>query len=199
MSTSTIYQIHLLGNGPSILNFDESDGIRIGCNFTQPHLNPHWTMIADIKPVKKFYEGYQLTCPAVLSERAYDFICKKTIKLSEDRLKIHKVVPFIRYSDVGKRWGMNSAQHAVHYAIEEFSPKVVNLWGCDSLWSSSIESSTDSIVPKDLDFMNGEHIYFAWREYWNRIFIDNPEVQFIVHGPEKPDLKPTDNYTWRKT
>lgn len=195
----SIYKIHLLGNGPSILNFDKSDGIRIGCNFTQPDLNPEWTIIADIKPVKKFYEGYQLKVPAVLSERAYDYITKKTIKLSEDRLQIRRVVPFIKYPDIHERWGMNSAQHAVHYAIEEYSPKEVHLWGCDSLWSTNIESSTDEIVRKDLDFMNHTQVYLAWRDYWNRIFIDNPDVLFVVHGPEQPDLQHTENYEWRRT
>ena len=195
----SIYKIHILGNGPSLLNFDKSTGIRVGCNFAQPDLNPDWTMIADIKPVKKLYEGYQLVCPAVLSERANDYIHKKTIKLSEDRIQIRRVVPFIKYEDIHEKWGMNSAQHAVHYALEENQADEVHLWGCDSLWSTNIESSTDALVHKDLVFMNSQNIYFTWRDYWNRIFEDNPKTIFVVHGPEKPDLKHADNYEWRKT
>lgn len=191
-------KLHVLGNGPSIQHFDHSDGVRIGCNFTQPDLNPVWTMIADIKPVKKFYEGYQLCCPAVLTERAQAFVAGKTIKLSTDRLTIHKVVPFLRNKEIHERWGMNSAQHAVWYGIEEFSPTEVHLWGCDSLWSTNIESSTDKVVHKDLEFMNSQKIYFTWRDYWSYIFSENIDVTFVVHGPERPDLESADNYRWNK-
>lgn len=190
-------KINLIGNGPSIKYFDNSIGIRIGCNFAQPDLKPDWTMIADIKPVKKFYEGFQLCCPAMLSERAYDFIAKKTIKLSEDRLTIKRVVPFIHDKEIHHKWGMNSAQHAVYYGIQEHEPTEVHLWGCDSLWSSNIESTTDAIVHKNLEFMNEQEVYYTWRDYWNKIFIDNPTIQFVVHGPEKPDLQEADNYEWQ--
>lgn len=191
-------KLHVLGNGPSISYFDESDGVRIGCNFTQPQLNPTWTMIADIKPVKKLYEGIALCCPAVLTERAQAYTQSKSLKLDTNRLTIHKIVPFLRRKSIHERWGMNSAQHAVFYGIEEFKPSEVHLWGCDSLWSSNIESSTDQIVHKDLQFMNSQEIYYVWRDYWNYIFESNGDVQFVVHAPEEPDLKPAKNYRWNK-
>jgi hypothetical protein len=191
-------KLHVIGNGPSHIAFDESDGIRVGCNFAHADRGLTWTMIADIKPVKKLYEGVALPCPAVLSERASAFVAGKTLKLDERRLTIHKVVPFLRRKAIHDRWGMNSAQHAVWYGIEEFQPDEVHLWGCDSLWSTNIESTTDQIVHKDLTFMNSQHIYLVWRQYWNYIFNYHPNIKFYVHGPEKPDLEEAENYTWRK-
>ena len=44
--------VHVLGNGPSIQHFESdlfhtepTDGIRVGCNLTYPHLNPVWTVL----------------------------------------------------------------------------------------------------------------------------------------------------------
>ena len=195
----SIYKIHILGNGKSVHYFDKSEGLRVGCNFTQPRYKPDWTMIADIKPIKKFYEGYRLCCPAILTERAHRFTVHKSVKLSKEFLDVIDVVEFIRWMDVCKQWGANSAQHATHYAIQR-TPEVqeVHIWGCDSLWSSDIESSTDKIVHKNLEFMNTQNIYYVWRDYWDKIFSNSPNVQFTVHAPEKPFLKEAPNLKWNK-
>lgn len=191
-------KMHLIGNGPSIKYFDNTEGIRIGCNFSDAKYNCEWTMIADIKPIKKLYEGTNLPCPAVITERAANFGKNKAVKLPPQRMTVHRVVPFIHWPDVHHKWGMNSAQHAVVYALEEFDVDEINLWGCDSLWSSDITSTTDQIVHKDLEFMNKTNVYFAWRDYWNKIISDNNNITFKIHGPEKPDLKEQPNLEWVK-
>ena len=189
-------KLHLIGNGPSNKYFDFSDGKRIGCNFSDKKWEPDLTMMADVKPVLKLYQGVSLPCPAIISERAAAFVAGKTMKLSKDRLTIHRVVPFLKRKAIHEKWGMNSAQHAVWYGIDEYSPTEIHLWGCDSLWSTNIESSTDAIVHKDLEFMNTQNIYLVWREYWNYIFETYPDIHFYVHAPKKPDLKEVDNLTW---
>lgn len=191
-------KMHLIGNGPSINLFKNESGIRVGCNFTNADLKPDWTMIADIKPVKKLYEGINLPCPAIITQRAYNFTAEKAVKLPAERMTIKRIVEFVRWDDVDPKWGMNSAQHGVWYGIEEHAPQEVHIWGCDSLWSTNIESSTDNIVSKNLELMNKTKIYLVWREYWNSIFYKYPNIEFVVHGPEKPDLKSADNYSWSK-
>lgn len=191
--------LHLIGNGPSIKHFPlDAEGTRIGCNFSDEKYNCAWTFIADIKPIKSIYEGQRLPCPAILSDRANEFIEKKAFKPDPRNIEIYKVVPFIKRKDIHKRWGMNSAQHAVWYGLEEFKPKEVHLWGCDSLWSSDITSATDKIVHKDLDFMNGTEVYYTWRDYWNYIIDINRHTKFIIHGYQKPDLKEEINMIWEK-
>jgi hypothetical protein len=192
-------KLHVIGNGPSYKSFDESEGIRVGCNFAHKDLGLTWTMIADVKPVKKLYEGIELPCPAVLSERAHAFVAGKTLKLDEKRLTIHKVVPFLRIKQVHPKWGMNSAQHAVWYGIGEFQPTEVHLWGCDSLWTTDITSTTDAIVHKDIVFMNNQHIYRTWRDLWSYIFKFHSNVNFYVHAPIEPHLDKSPNYRWVKT
>lgn len=191
-------KVHILGNGPSIGMFDNSEGVRVCCNHGVPELDPDWTMIADIKAIKPLYAGRQLPCPAIITKRVKEFIDSKVCKIGEDRIKIKKVVDFIHWEECDPKWGMNSAQHAVYHSILEHNPDEIHIWGCDSLWSSSIESSTDLIVPKNLEFMNKFHIYLAWRRYWNEIFRKYPNTQFIVHGPKKPDLDEADNYSWER-
>lgn len=189
--------LHILGNGPSVESFPlDSKGNRIGCNFTDEKFNCDWTMIADIKPIKRLYEGYNLPCPAVLTDRAHAFTEKKAVKMDPRRMKLHRVKPFLRRKNIHDRWGMNSAQHATWYGIEEFKPKEVHIWGCDAIWSTNIESSTDLIVHKDVEFMNKTEIHFCWRDYWNYIIEHYAPIKFYVHAPEKPDLKEVSNLKW---
>lgn len=172
----------------------------MGCNFSDTKWEPDLTMMADVKPILKLYQGVSLPCPAIISERSSAFIAGKTMKLSKERLTIHKVVPWQKRKSIHEKWGFNSAQFGVWYGIEEWPDTTeVHLWGCDSLWSTNIESSTDEIVHKDLKFMNSQNIYMVWREYWDYIFSEFPNITFYVHGPEKPDLKEASNLIWSKT
>lgn len=207
--------IHILGNGPSLAEFDRSafpsSDIVVGCNFSDPQYSPHFTVIVDVRAMKQFRGGvdraYHLSIPAVLSDRAYQYI--EETRGGWDRvppglINVIDVIPLIRDRTVSKNLAANSGQHAADYGIRSYPEhgSLVHIWGCDSFWGTDIRSATDSIVnPKDRKNVprNRPGIIGPWHGYWSKIFKTHSKTDFVIHtnGNSPPTINWGDNVTWR--
>lgn len=191
---SIVKKLHILGNGPSIKDFPlDIDGVRIGTNFSNVKFKPIWTFINDRDPFEKVITGeVKLDYPIVISTR----VTEKSSLYEKDKkyehCTIQHVVDFIKYLDLHETLGLNSAQMATHIAVKQFKPIEVHIWGCDSLWSSDITSSTDSVLPK----VKNPGITDLWRKQWDRLFSEYPKIEFIVHGSGTPLLQSQSNVRW---
>lgn len=180
--------IHVLGNGPSIDIFKrdiwpDSD-VYIGCNFSDEKLRPDYTVMIDVKATKKFSEGLKLSIPVVFSKRNKGFMDTQLMKPPEDAYIIKDVMENIHWKEIHKSWGLNSAQHAVMYALShESDTNMLHLWGIDSFWSDNLKSNTDAIMRPNVGDRIREDIADPWRIFWQHIFIKNPNTQFRIHAP----------------
>lgn len=174
--------------------FDNSvEGVRVGCNFSDPSLRPDYTVIVDVRAIKKFIEPepYVLTIPAVVSRRAYDYVQKHHgwENVSHSVIEIADIIDLIRDRRISKNLAMNSGQHGVVYSIRKQSDPVhrdVHIWGTDSLWSTDIVSKTDPIArPNHKGSRVRPRITKRWNSYWKKIFIDHPHHTFTIHAPKE--------------
>jgi len=188
-------KIHILGNGPSIKDFPlDIDGIRIGTNFSDAKLKPIHTFINDGKPLDMILSGeVSLEYPIVISTRAVEKAQLYEKKPKYDNTIIKFIVDFIKYDHLHERLGLNSAQMATVYGIKQFLPKEVHIWGCDSLWSDDISSSTDSYIPSK---GCNSSINELWRNQWDYLISQNPERTFFIHGKGTPLLQSQSNVRW---
>ena len=197
MKTPTL--IHILGNGPSLSLFNRNDwsedDLFVGCNFSNPKLQPDYTVIMDAKPMIKLFEGYKLSIPAVISDR-----CKRLVekekggwrKLPTDAINVIDTMPMIHPN--GYKYPMNSGHHATLYAIKQNinTVKEVHLWGFDSFWTDDISSNSD------IHFRGGKittrprkPVVNKWRMHWDKIFADHDQhINFIIETTNK-NLTPT--------
>jgi len=191
--------IHILGNGPSLELFDrdtfpESD-VFAGCNFSDPVLRPDYTSLIDVRAIKALIKGTRPAAPVLLSTRALRYADKLYPEWRDLVDGVEAVMDLCKYRSVSRSLSMNSAQHAVMYAIGAHQDhNIVNLWGMDSFWTDDMSSSTDPIVRKN---HRGDRVRpqvtRVWREYWNRIFGDNPDFEFLIHGPSEVEKRVSTN------
>lgn len=189
--------IHILGNGPSIRFFDrdacpETD-VFVGCNFSDTGLRPDFTVIVDVQAMKKFRggtkKGYRLEIPAVVSQRAYDYIDKDSggwRTMAPDLIDIKEVIPLERDTSIARKLAMNSGQHATVYSIRTYTDhaSTVHIWGVDSFWSDDLESKTDAIIrPEQRGRRIKPDVTRQWNDYWRKIFRDHSSTEFIIHAP----------------
>jgi len=181
--------LHIVGNGPSVDYFNRidwpSDDLVIGCNFSDIKYNPNFTVMMDIKPFMKFYQGYTTKIPLVISKRCESFVVnekKGWDKLTPDVFLLADVIEMTHDSD--KPYPMNSGQHATLYGIaQRATTTVVHLWGLDSFWSSSLSSRTDAFVERSTEPRTRPKVAKCWKLYWEQIFAKHSNISFIVHAP----------------
>jgi hypothetical protein len=181
--------IHVLGNGPSLELFNRNDWSNdhefVGCNFSDPALNPDYTVMMDAKPIMKFYQGYKLSIPLVISERCESYIAKDKggwNKLANDAFVLCDIIPMIH--EQPNKYPMNSGHHATLYAINrnKETVKTVHLWGFDSFWTNDISSKTDGLVNKVPGPRVNSAVSVEWRKYWSEIFNKHNTIEFIIQG-----------------
>ena len=181
--------IHILGNGYSLDLFNRGDWSDdhwfVGCNFSNPLLRPDYTVIMDAKPIMKFYAGYKLTIPAVISSRCESYIISDKggwHKLADDSFIVVDIIDMIHEKD--KKFPMNSGQHATVYSIEKNTEtvKTVHLWGFDSFWKNDISSKTDETIPRIRIPQKSDTVISTWKSYWDQIFQKYNTVDFQIHG-----------------
>ena len=191
--------IHILGNGPSLSLFNPShwlseEHLIIGCNFSNPELNPKYTVIMDAKPMMKLYQGYKLTIPAVISDRCTKYVEKDKggwRKLPTDTITVIDTIPMIH--EKGRKFPMNSGHHATLYGIKQNiqTVKTVHLWGLDSFWTGDISSSSDVHFRGGIRPRLREPVAREWRVYWDEIFDMYPDIEFIIQKGELNSEKPS--------
>lgn len=185
--------IHILGNGPSLKLFDrikscsDSD-IVVGCNFSDVALSPHYTVLIDVRAIKKFMsdDPYVLEIDAVLSTRAYNYLENNLgwNKVPNDVINVIDTIDLIRDRKISKNLAMNSGQHAAVYSLRKNKDqKEIHIWGTDSFWTRDIQSTTDPIArPKHKGPRVRPHITRRWNHYWKKIIDDFPKTEFVIHA-----------------
>jgi hypothetical protein len=179
--------IHILGNGPSISLFNRDDWPSehefIGCNFSNTELCPDYTVIVDVKPIMKLFEGYKLSIPAVISDRCVKYIEKDNggwRKLASDAINVIDTIEMIHKN--GWKYPMNSGHHATLYGIKKHGHelKTIYLWGFDSFWTHDISSSSDVHFRNSTAPRIREPVTTEWRKYWNEIMKEHSSINFII-------------------
>jgi hypothetical protein len=157
----------ILGNGPSKHLYDRSGDIIIGCNFPGEEYSVDATVICDEEIVYILKTTPNLiTCPIIISEKVFE-------KLKELKL----VDKYIILCVFKVRDWHNAAHYAAQYLITTGCEEI-DVWGCDSMFSETISSSTDAFVPKsDSD---GARFIKKWRAVWNALFVYYPDITFQV-------------------
>jgi hypothetical protein len=195
MKSNATTTLHIVGNGNSENLFLRSDypsaDIVIGCNFSNPKHRPDLTIMIDIKPFMKFYEGVVLTIPLVISERCENYVLKDMggwDKVPKGSLLLSDVIPMIHPKE--RPYPMNSGHHATLYGINEVleHTKTIHLWGFNSFWSDDMSSLTNAYVQRSEHAKTNNRVSETWRNYWVEIFNSNPSIEFCVHCPNDSNI-----------
>jgi len=194
----TITTLHILGNGRSLSLFNRDDwsfdqAEVIGCNFSNPDLNPDYTVIMDAKPMMKLYHGYKLSIPAVISDRCVKYTGEQEgwRKLPKDAITVIDTIKMVH--DKGRKYPMNSGHHATLYGIEKHraSVRTVHLWGFDSMWEDDICSYSDEHFRDGMKPRPREPVAREWRLYWDEIFAKYPDIEFVIQKGAVKSEKPS--------
>ena len=179
--------VHLLGNGPSVRHFETdlfhdepTDGIRVGCNLSYPHLAPAWTFIT-IRPL--FWlctHNYSYTIPLCVDKNV--LLTLKDVLPDPNRLREFEYWQVIEQRPDTKqsvKANFSSGHMATVQAIRTYNPTILHLWGFDSMWNSSIDSVQDEYsYTKSIDSR-------LWWSFWIEIFNSYPKTKFVIHAPIK--------------
>jgi len=143
--------------------------------------------------MKQFRGGaeaaYHLGIPAVLSDRAYNYIADTRggwNRIPDSVINVIDVIPLHRDKKISNRLAGNSGHHGTMYSIESHPDQSdeVHIWGCDSFWGPDIRSHTDSIVNHTRDAGGARvraGVVAPWRKYWTQIFEWYRATQFFIH------------------
>ena len=183
---------HVLGNGPSISLFKRDEwpetDIFIGCNFSdEENLRPDYTVMVDIRPMRKFYEGYKVGVPMVISDRSEKFIIDKKgwdDMNTRGAIILKDIMPLTKFKDLHPKYALNSGQHAAVYALDNEDITDLHIWGSDTFWGNALKSNTDAIMRPSADDRVRIDIADPWRCFWERIFEEHPDHTFYIHAPE---------------
>jgi hypothetical protein len=156
----------VLGNGPSKSAYNRSGDIVIGCNFPG-EFSVDATVVCDEEIVFILKNNPEaITCPMIVSTKVYSKM--KEYKI-EDKYTILAVFK-------PRDW-FNAAHYAANYLLT-IGCAQIDIWGCDSIFADTTESTTDIIISKedksDMRFIRN------WRNVWTDIFANNPMTLFKV-------------------
>jgi hypothetical protein len=165
---------HILGNGPSNILYEPSDGYVIGCNVQTYPVDV--SVAVDIKPFhlymanKMIFQGK----PIITSQYAMDGIKHKDIEKELDI--VHKLPYLEKYMSAGHiavKWAIDSGYTEIH------------LWGFDSIWADTQETKTDILIPRD---RQQHDLPIHWREKWQQFKTYNIIVHNTIEGTQLKDL-----------
>lgn len=170
---------HVVGNGPSWVEFaklDPSD-FAIGCNV--PKANVDVTFLADMSFTHLILSGeLQLTIPVVINDKIENELIRLNL---QDKLNIYSVHK--RPTDMNKGiW--NSGHFSAKWLIEQ-GYNEIHLWGVDSLFVDHNYSFTDYLRdnPTKRDPKTVVSVVKDWREHWDILIKSNPSVNIVIHKP----------------
>lgn len=155
----------VLGNGPSKSKFVRANDMYvIGCNTESPVTD--MTVILDEEVIMAFGSNTPVNC--ILGVKAFEKA--KELRVA-DGLRILKIVKPLENENAG---------HIAAKHLLDMNFKEIEIWGCDSIFKDTIESSTDSIIPKH-DTV-GKRFYTKWREEWDKIIYRNQHAKITIKG-----------------
>jgi hypothetical protein len=162
----------VLCNGPSRILFknpEQYDYI-IGCNI--PWTTVHSTVVLDVDVIKYWIKNKLPIIPLWFSESAWRETENKDRQLFVNSF-LGIVKPLSEYYSSG---------HAACAKVIELGATQIDIYGCDSWFNKTLESSTHEYVNTSGD--TSKHID-GWRNKWNLIIENNPDVKINFIGEIK--------------
>ena len=179
--------VHVLGNGDSAHIFNKiqrqpRDKL-IVCNmppFAVPDV--FGCAIVDFKMMRALAEG-------VVNLNAYEWILgNRPKKFMEKNSSFYlKHAPHIKefYTHVpdyaGSATNFNCGLMATHYSCSVLKPDEIHMYGFDSIFDYSMRSSTDIFMESNRGRMNNHRLIELWRPIWQGVFIEHPNIKFVLH------------------
>lgn len=156
----------VVGNGPSGESYDLSADYVIACNIPSKKYSVDATVIVDEEIVWLLKNNPELIeVPVILSNKAWE-------KMKE--LKIDNQFEILD-SFRSEEWH-NAGHYAAKYLMKNVECDTIQIWGCDSYFEDTIDSTTDELVEKRNDNTFIRH----WRGVWNQIIDNNPRISFEI-------------------
>jgi hypothetical protein len=158
----------ILGNGPSKHLYDFTAEYVIGCNIPSEDIKIDATVISDIEIVWILKENPNLVqVPVIISDKVFEKM--KELKIVSN----YTILLVFKPQD----WH-NSAHYAAHYLSTEKKATTIDVWGCDSLVTEDLTSSTDEYVPKPET--HNSKLITNWNKVWKALMLSYEEVHFRI-------------------
>lgn len=165
---------HILGNGPSKSLYEQQDGYIIGCNI-QAH-PVHVSVVVDVKPFHLYMANRQIFQgkPIITSQYAMNGMKHKNIEAEFDILyKLPFLDKYVSAGHIAVEWALDNDYTEIH------------LWGFDSIWADTQETSTDNFIQRD---RQQHDLFIHWREKWQPFKEHNIIVHNTKPGTQLKDL-----------
>jgi hypothetical protein len=171
---------HVVGNGPSHVDFakiNETDYV-VGCNL--PVVQCDVTAVIDLRFTYTVYnKKIKIPCPAVVTQKV------KLHLLKNPQTKMGGIVPidtFAKYDQYNAS-SLSSGHHAVLWLIKQ-GYNEIHVWGCDSIATRSLESTTDSLIPISIKSSKQHCLAHTekWISMWKKIVSNHPAANIIFHN-----------------
>jgi hypothetical protein len=157
----------VLGNGPSKKAYDRSGDFVIGCNIPSEDYSVDATVICDEEIAWIIKNDLTLIeVPVIISTKVFEKFKEFKIENKFEILNVFKP----------KDW-YNAAHYGAEYLIGQGCDEV-HLWGCDSIFSNTVSSTTGKLIPSTTE--GDDRFIRNWRRVWNEIHVNNPEVAFVA-------------------
>jgi hypothetical protein len=157
----------VLGNGPSNKHYDRTGDFVLGCNIPSDNFSVDATVICDEEIVWVLKNDLTLIqVPVIISTKVFEKMKDLGI---EDKFHIHHVFK-------PRDWH-NAAHYAADYLIN-YGCDEIHIWGCDSIFQDSVESTTSQHVVKQTT--GDDRFIRNWRIVWEQKRKDNEHVHFVV-------------------
>ncbi len=157
----------VLGNGPSKKAYDRTGDFVLGCNIPSDNFSVDATVICDEEIVWVLKNDLTLIqVPVIISTKVFEKMKELGIV---DNFHIHHVFK-------PKDWH-NAAHYAADYLIN-YGCDEIHIWGCDSIFQDTVESTTSEHVIKQTT--GDDRFIRNWRIVWDKKRKDNEHVHFVV-------------------
>ncbi len=157
----------VLGNGPSKKHYDRSGDFVLGCNIPSEDISVDATVICDEEIVWVLKNDLTLIqIPIIISTKVYEKMKELGIV---NHFQIHHVFK-------PREWH-NAAHYAADYLIN-YGCDELHIWGCDSIFQDTVESTTSQHVVKQTT--GDDRFIRNWRIVWDQKRKDNEHVHFVV-------------------
>lgn len=154
----------VLGNGTSRSKFDLKGDYILGCNIPNKEFKVDATVICDEEIVWILKENIKLiNVPIIISNKAFEKMKELKILGGFNIIKVFQV----------KDW-YSAAHYATEYLIE-LKYDDIHVWGCDSIFTDDISSTTDNYISKK-DIKNAKFIS-NWRRIWHDFIEKYPGIK----------------------
>lgn len=156
---------NVLCNGPRMQYYTPNGLFTIGCNF--PPVPVDVTSIIDREVIRTWAKGKvkMMTNKVVFNRAAIETYkeCRKYFSQEENKIQILGTFDVIR--------SYYSSGHWAAYAMIRLGFTELDIYGCDSFWTTNIGSYTDNFIEKGKPLDNPK---FAgeWRKSWNRLAME---------------------------